>query len=195
AAAAADRKLLWCSPTQEQAHAAVADELTDTAATIADARANITAGQLPLPPGSLLIVDDAATADPGVLADLAEHAAANQSGLILLDTTGQTWPPQPSQRLLRLLHTELPWTTTLTSQTSSDVINRGTPPDLEPALVQSRRLYPTLLNDHLRASLTRADQLHTTIHAAYRRHIDATWLRRRGRNTAQQTPEIGLTDD
>ena len=194
AAAAADRKILWCSPTREQADVALDDEFADTAATITEAHANITSHQWQLKRGSLVIVDDAATADPAALADLAEDAAANQSGLILLDT-GQTWPPQPSQRLLRLLHSELPWTTTLTPQTSSDIINGGTPPDLEPALVQSRRLHPTLLDDHLRASLTRADQLHTTIHAAYRRHLDATWLRERGRNTAQQTPEIGLTDD
>jgi hypothetical protein len=146
-------------------------------------------------PGSLLIVDHAAAADPAILADLAEHAATHQSGLILLDTTGQTWPPQPSQQLLRLLHAELPWTTTLTAHTSPDVITRATPPDLESAVAQSRRLHPSLLDDRLQASLTRADQLHTTIHAAYRRHLDATWLRQRGRNTSQQSPEIGINGD
>ena len=194
AAAAADRKILWCSPTREQADTALADEFAHTAATITEAHANITSHQWQLKRGSLVIVDDAATADPAALADLAEHAAANQSGLILLDT-GQTWPPQPSQRLLRLLHSELPWATTLAPQTSSDVVNGGTPPDLEPAIIQTRRLHPTLLDDHLQANLTRADQLHTTIHAAYRRHLNATWLRERGRNAAQPTPEIGLTDD
>ncbi|HSS23786.1 MAG TPA: AAA family ATPase [Mycobacterium sp.] len=194
AAAAADRKILWCSPTREQADAVLDDELTHTAATITEAHANITSQHSQLPAGSLLIVDDAASADPNVLADLAEHAAANQSGLILLDTTSQQWPPQPSQRLLRLLGTELPWTTTLTPRTSQDVINHAAPPDLDPALTQTRRLHPTLLDDHLRASLTRADQLHTTIHAAYQRHLNATWLRHRhhDRSPEQQTPETGL---
>ena len=195
AATAANRKVLWCSPTHEQAAAAVADNRLADAATLTETHANITSGHTALQPGTLLVVDDAATADPAILADLAEHAAATQSGLILLDTTGQTWPPQPSHQLLRLLRAELPWTATLTPQPSSEVINHGTPPDLDPALVQSRRLHPSLLDDDLRASLTRADQLHTTIHAAYRRHIDATWLRQRGRDTAHQTPEIGLTDD
>jgi conjugative relaxase-like TrwC/TraI family protein len=194
AAAAADRKILWCSPTREQADVALDDDLADTAATITEAHANITSHQWQLKRGSLVIVDDAATADPAALADLAEHAAANQSGLILLDT-GETWPPQPSRRLLRLLHTELPWATTLPPQTSSDVINHSTPPDLDPALVQSRRLHPSLLDDHLTASLTRADQLRAAIQAAYKRHLDATWLRKRGPATQQQTPHLGLSDD
>ncbi|MBI2693017.1 MAG: relaxase domain-containing protein [Mycobacterium nebraskense] len=176
AAAAADRKILWCSPTREQAEAAIDDELADTAATITQAHAQITSQEWQLPPGSLVIVDDAASADPAAIADLAEHAAAKQSGLILLDTTGQTWPPQPSQRLLRLLGTELPWTTTISQAATSEVISRGSSPDLDSALTQTRHLHPALLDDHLRASLTRADQLHTTIHAAYQRHLNATWL-------------------
>ena len=176
AARSADRKILWCSPTREQAAAAVDDEITDTAATITETHANITSRQWRLPHGSLLIVDEAAGAHPAVLADLAEHAAATKSGLILVDTSGHAWPPKPSQRLLHLLHTELPWTATLTPPSSSDVINRGTPPDLEPALAQTRRLHPSLLDEHLRASLTRADQLHTAINAAYQHHLNATWV-------------------
>jgi conjugative relaxase-like TrwC/TraI family protein len=177
AARSADRKILWCSPTREQAAAAVDDEITDTAATITETHANITSRQWRLPHGSLLIVDEAAGAHPAVIADLAEHAAATKSGLILVDTSGHAWPPKPSQRLLHLLHTELPWTATLTPPSSSDVINRGIPPDLEPALAQTRRLHPSLLDEHLRASLTRADQLHTAINAAYQHHLNATWLR------------------
>ncbi|WP_244184942.1 MobF family relaxase [Mycobacterium scrofulaceum] len=180
AAAAADRKILWCSPTRDQAERAVADELADTAANITEARTHITTRQWQLPPGALLIVEDAATADPAVLADLAEHAATTQAGLILLDTTGRrTWPPQPSQRLLGLLHTELPWTTTLGDHTPSDTAPRPSAPDLDAALTQLRRVHPALLDDQLRASLTRADQLQATIRGAYQRHLDATWLRDR----------------
>ena len=101
AATAANRNLLWCSPTQEQAARPLADDLAPAAATVTETHAQITSGHTALPPGTLIVVDDAATADPAVLADLAEHAAAAQSGLILLDTTGPTWPPQPSRQLLR----------------------------------------------------------------------------------------------
>lgn len=87
--------------------------------------------------------------------------------------------PQPSQRLLGLLHTELPWTTTLGDHTPSDTAPRPSAPDLDAALTQLRRVHPALLDDQLRASLTRADQLQATIRGAYQRHLDATWLRDR----------------
>jgi hypothetical protein len=103
--------------------------------------------------------------------------------------------PQPSRQLLGLLHTELPWTATLSAHPSSEVITRGTPPDLDPALTQSRRLHPSLRDDHLNDSLARADQLHDKIEAAYKRHLDATWLRQRGPSAGQQTPHLGLSDD
>lgn len=191
AASAANRNLLWCSPTQEQASTALAERLAPTAATVTEIHAQITTGHTALPPGTLIVVDHAATADPTVLADLAEHAAASQSGLILLDTTGPTWPPQPSRQLLGLLRTELPWTATLSAHPSSEVITRGTPPDLDPALTQGRRLHPNLRDDHLSDTLARADQLHAAIQAAYKRHLDATWLRQRGRGRSQRTPDRG----
>lgn len=195
AATAANRNILWCSPTQQHAAADGFDDLAPAATTVTEAHAQITSGHTALPPGTLIVVDHAADAAPAVLADLAEHAAAAQSGLILLDTTGPTWPPQPSRQLLGLLRSELPWTATLSAHPSSEVINRGTPPDLNPALAQSRRLHPSLRNDHLDNRLARADQLHATIHAAYKRHLDATWLRQRGPATEQHTPHLGLSDD
>lgn len=195
AAAASDRNILWCSPTRDQAESAVADELADTAATVAEAHATLTSKQSQLVPGSLIIIDEAASADPAIIADLAERAAANKSGLILLDTTGDTWPPQPSQRLLRLLGTELPWATTLAPRTEDGAaIKHSSTPDLDPALTQMRRLHPAVLDHQLRNSLARADQLHATIHAAYQRHLEATWLGERGRRIEQQTPEIGIAD-
>lgn len=195
AACAADRNLLWCSPTQEQAAAAVAERLAPAAATVTETHAQVTDGHTTLSPGTLIVVDHAATADPAVLADLAEHAAAAQSGLILLDTTGPTWPPQPSRQLLGLLHRELPWTATLSAHPSSEVITRGTPPDLDSALTQTRRLDPSLRDDQLNARLTRADQLHAKIQAAYKRHLNATWLRHRGPAAEQRTPHVELPDD
>lgn len=196
AAASVDRKVLWCSPTREQAEAAVANQLADTSATVTEAHADI-AGEQPhteLSPGSLIVVDDAASADPTIIADLAEHAAANGSGLILIDTTGQTWPPKPAQRLLRLLDTELPWTTTIGESPDSAVLGRRTAPDLDPALAQARRLHPALLNEQLRDTLDHAHRLHTAIHAAYQRHLEATWLRDRDRRLEQDGQGIGIPD-
>lgn len=84
--------------------------------------------------------------------------------------------PQPSQRLLRLLDTELPWATSLDTPTIPDPIIHRHPPDLDAAIAH-RRLHPDLLDDRLRATLTRANHLHNTIHAAYQRRLNATWIR------------------
>ena len=51
-----------------------------------------------------------------MLADLTEHTAQQQARIILLDTTPATWPLQPSARLLRLAHADLPWGATLPTQ-------------------------------------------------------------------------------
>lgn len=196
AAASADRKVLWCSPTRDQAEGAVAVELADTAATITEAHAGITGKQQhpALPPGSFLIVDDAASADPAVIAELAEHAEATQCGLILLDTTSPTWPPQPAQRLLQLLDTELPWTTTIGAPSGSAILGRLPAPDLDPALIQARRLHPALLDEQLREHLNHAHQLRNTIRAAYQRHLESTWLRDRGHHPEQDARDIGIPD-
>ncbi len=195
AAIGANRNVLWCSPTQEQAASAVADRVATAAATVADTHAEILSGRGALAPGTLIIVDHAADADPAVLADLAERAAADQSGLILLDTTGPTWPPQPSRQLLGALGSELPWTKTLGAYPRSEVIAGGTPPDLDPALAQGRRLHASLRDEHLTDRIARSDQLRAKIRAAYKRHIDSTWLRQRGPALEQQTPQLGLSDD
>ncbi len=195
AAIAADRNLLWCSATHEHADQGIAAQVASTAATVTDTHAHITGGHQPLAPGTLIVVDHAADADPAILADLAEHAAANQAGLILLDTTGPKWPPQPSRQLLGALTSELPWTMTLSAYPRSDVLTRGIPPDLDPALAQSRRLHPSLRDKHLADSLARGDQLRAKIRAAYKRHIDATWLRQRGHAADPSTPHLGLNDD
>ena len=75
AAAAANRNLLWCSPTQEQAATALAERLAPAAATVTETHAQISGGHTALPPGTLIVIDHAATADPALVADLAEHAA------------------------------------------------------------------------------------------------------------------------
>jgi hypothetical protein len=58
-----DTRLLG-SPTAEDADPASADELADSAAALPQAHQHIRDGNWPLSKGSLLIIDDAATADP-----------------------------------------------------------------------------------------------------------------------------------
>jgi hypothetical protein len=151
-----------------------------------------------MPPGTLLIVDDAATAQPEVLADLAELVHQSHARLILINTTTQQWPPQPSRRLLRLLDTELPWSTTLGPAAIPQAANHRHSPDLDPIITQTRRLPTELLDDQLRQTLTRADQLRTTHLNTYQRHLKITWIRQRYQsNTLEHTQDRGidLSDD
>ncbi|WP_167385649.1 AAA family ATPase, partial [Mycobacterium nebraskense] len=127
AAHAAERKILWASPTQHQADTATDLNLADTATTHQQAHTHISDGTWTLPPGSLLIIDDAAAADPHQLADLITAAHHTQAGVILLDTTTDTWPPKPSTQLLQLLHTDLPWAATLDAPTVA-ATHTPTPP-------------------------------------------------------------------
>lgn len=178
-----DRNILWCT-TDKHIQQVLTEDLADTATIITDAHQQIRDGQWQLPDGALLIIDQAAHADPAAIADLAEHAAANRAGLILIDTTvTDTWPPAPSARLIRLLHAELPWSLTLGSAPritpSHHHVDR---PDVDPALTQIRRLAPHLLNDELRDVVARHDRICAANTAAHQRHLDATWIRTRHRD-------------
>lgn len=173
AATAAGRKVLWCSPTQPGADAARANNLADTTTTLEQARDHITNASWTLPAGSLLIIDDAAAADPQTLTDLITHADTTHAGVILLDTTTQTWPPKPSAQLLHLLHTDLPWAATLDAPAVA-AAHIPTPPDLEPLLIQAARLHPCVLNDELRQAFTTRQQLRSANEYAYRRHLTIT---------------------
>jgi hypothetical protein len=176
AANAADRKVLWCSPTPDLAERARGQRIADATTTVADAHRRFRDQQWQLPPGSLLIVDDAAAAPPDLIADLAEHAATTQSGLILLDTGDRPLPAAPSARLLTLLQTELPWATALSAQTAET----STPPDLDPVLAQTGRLNQDLLTPEMREALQRRERIRAHNTATYRRHLTATRMRQRG---------------
>ena len=173
AASAADRKVLWCSPTPDAADTARDNNLADTTTTIDHAHDHLTDGTWTLPPSSLLIIDDAATADPQTLADLITHANTTQAGVILLDTTNHTWPPKPSAQLLDLLHTDLPWAATLDAPAVPRT-HTPTPPDLDPLLTQTARLHPSVLNDQLSQALTTRQQLRNANQYAYQRHLNIT---------------------
>lgn len=179
---AAGRKILWTSPTHTQAQTAIDNQLADTATTITDVHTKLSNHHWHIPPHTLLIVDDAATAEPEILADLAEIADQAKARIILLDTTTQQWPPQPSQRLLRLLSAELPWSMTLGhTPTPPTAIHHA--PDLDPILTQTRQLPTELLDEPLRAALTRADQLRATNTNTYQRHLTITWTRNHHQHT------------
>ena len=194
AAAAADRKVLWCSTTPDGANRAQADDLADSAATLSEAHQQIRDGNWCLPPGSLLIIDDAASANPDAIADLAEHVAHNNSGLILLDTMPAPWPPPPSRRLVRLLQADLPWTVSLGPPPDIAATGHPNPPDLDPVIAQAGRLAPHLLDDGLREALTRRDELHVANRSAYQRHLNATWMRSRSRDTSlDNSPDPGIS--
>ena len=193
-AAAADRKVLWCSTTRDGAERAKADELADSAATLTEAHQQIRDGNWRLPAGTLLILDDAASADPDAIADLAVHAADNRSGLILLNTMPPVWPPPPSNRLLRLLQADLPWTVSLGPPPDIAPTRHPDPPDLDPVITQAGRLAPHLHDDALRDALTRRNELRIANRAAYQRHLNATWMRSRSRDTSlDNTPDPGLS--
>lgn len=167
-----DRKVLWCGPTDEQADTARADNLADTAATVEHTHQRITNEHWSLPAGSLLVIDDPAAVAPDVLADLIEHAYTARAGVILLQTSAQTWPPQPSTRLMTLLHHDLPWATVLNSETAIERYTR--PPDLDPILEQAARVDPDVLDPDVRAALSRREKLREANRYAYQRHLAVT---------------------
>ena len=151
-------------------------------------------GNWRLPAGTLLILDDAASVDPDAIADLAVHAADNRSGLILLNTMPPVWPPPPSNRLLRLLQADLPWTVSLGPPPDIAPTRHPDPPDLDPVITQAGRLAPHLHDDALRDALTRRNELRIANRAAYQRHLNATWMRSRSRDTSlDNTPDPGLS--
>jgi hypothetical protein len=93
AADARDRKVLWCTTSDEAADEAVENEVADTVTDIAAAHQRLTEHAWTMPAGTLLVVDHAVAAPPKVLADLAAQAEQSQASLLLLDPGENRWPP------------------------------------------------------------------------------------------------------
>lgn len=188
AATTQDRKVLWCAPTPQAADAVREDEIADTVATLAHTHAQITDNTWTLPAGSLVVIDNAAAAQPQVLADIIDAAHTARAGVILLDTSTQAWPPQPSTRLMTLLHSDIPWAHTLDAtkvydhdRATRSVLTQGplnsrVAPDLDPILAQAERVQPHLLDEHTRAAIARRHQLRAANRNAYKRHQTITAL-------------------
>ncbi|SLI17156.1 exonuclease V subunit alpha [Mycobacteroides abscessus subsp. massiliense] len=193
-AAAADRKVLWCSPTQQEADTARAEGLADTVATIEQAHHHIGDGTWALPAASFLIVENAAEASPQTLIDLAEHATATNAAIILLDNNSQDWPPKPSARILQLLHTDLPWATSL----GDGAIAAEPPqsPDLKPLLDQAQQLDQEVLTDELCGALQRRERIRKANQSTWQRHRRIIALQTRPRSTSigDNSPGLDITD-
>jgi hypothetical protein len=193
AAADAQRRILWCTPTAEHlAHNTIGKDTTS----IDDLHQRLADNTWRAQSGDIVIVEAAAAADPAKLADLTEHAAQQQARLILLDTTEPTWPPQLSARLLHLAHTDLPWSTTIADD-AKPTTRRGaatpTAPDLDPVISQAARLHPDVLTTELREALARRSALHREHQRSHDTHRAANWMRTREPSVADDlSPQAGL---
>jgi conjugative relaxase-like TrwC/TraI family protein len=163
----AGRTVLWCAPDSLLAERARAAGVADDVVTLAAARQHL--DTQPLPEHALLIVEHAATAAPEVLRDFAEHAAERHARLILLDDSTDGWPPKPSAPLVRLLHTDLPWSATL-SIADGPIARRSDSFDRSPILDQAQHWDSELLTDDLSEALAQRRRLATEHTNAYRSH-------------------------
>jgi len=170
AAAAADRKVLWClttDDTQQVRAAGVADTVTE----VATAHRRLRDHDWTLPPGSLVIVDRASAAPPAELADLAGYAQRSQASLILLDPDENRAEPGPSAPLMKLLHSDLPWAVTL-SVSDATPPRRLARPDLDPLLDQAERLADDVRTPEIADALARRTQLRAQHEASHRVHTE-----------------------
>lgn len=164
AATTADRRVLWLAPTQTAADLADQCDLADTAATFDDAHTKLTTGQWTLPVGTIVIAHTATAATTDQLTELARSAAKSQAQLLLIDTG----TPGPASNAVHLLHTALPWSTSL----SPDV---DTHTDTTPAITLATNLGYAGLNSQWGQLL---NDYQNTIHAArayYRQHLGKSW--------------------
>ncbi|MGV0772273.1 AAA family ATPase [Mycobacterium syngnathidarum] len=177
------RQIHWCTTTHKKDTSVTDIHLGDQTTTTDDIHQQLVDGQWQADSGDIIIVDNAATADPQHLVDLTEHAARQNARIILLDLGADAAaPPQPSSRLLQLLHTDLPWASTPTTQPAAD---------LEPVLTQTGRIQPSQLPADLHDALDLRSHLrrqHQHSHDTHHAHTRIrAWDRTR---TQQQTPDI-----
>lgn len=165
AAAAKGQRVVWSAGTQtwraEAQEAGVADEystLTGLHRHLGQLAAEHQPGQAgPDHHTILIVVDHAETIRPGNLVSLTQRAAAVNTRLILLDRGGDG----PSAPLLDLLHADLPWAASLTTEPAASrrlaalegAANDRTP---DPAAGEALTQRAALRADHRRAAETTA---------------------------------------
>lgn len=177
------RQIHWCTTAHKKGAQVTGIHLDDQATNIDDIHQQLIDGQWQAQSGDIIIIDNAATADPQHLVDLTEHAARQNARIILLDLGADAaTPPQPSSRLLQLLHTDLPWVSTPTTQPAAD---------LEPVLTQTGRIQPSQLPADLHDALDLRSHLRRQHQHSHDTHHAHTRIRAWGRTrTQQQTPDI-----
>ncbi len=180
AANANQRNVLWLSVTEQETERAHAADLADTAATIAEAYQQINDQQWSLPPGTIVILDNPADADPAQLAHIAEHAAGTGARTIIVDPT--TSHHGTSSPALHLLASTTAWTTSLATEEPGEDRRLAAP---TPAVVLANRLGRHRLNEPWRQLLTAYDNAARGVRSAHQRH-----------NLAQgwRTPGLALDD-
>ncbi|MGV0826768.1 AAA family ATPase [Mycobacterium syngnathidarum] len=188
AAEEAGRRIYTCTEDPAQTSPATT--------TVADLHQQQLDGRWQPESGDILIVDNAAAADPAQLASLATHAADNQARIVLLDTHAPSWPPQPSAALLHLLRTDLPWTTTAGHGAPAGTLSPASPqaPDLQPVLDQAARLHPDIRPPSITEALRTRDTLRRSHKRAHDAHLARTWARAQHRAATPATDlahEIG----
>jgi hypothetical protein len=143
-----DRMIMWCRPIDR--HSALPVDHDDLILSLADVHRQITRGEREIDSTTTIVIDNSRLADPSVLTDIAEHAANHQGRVILLDD-GRGWPRAPSGPLLKLLHRDLPWSTTLSVDATTPA-RRAAQPDLDPLLDRAGECEP----EHLFAEVNQA---------------------------------------
>lgn len=139
AARASDRRIIWSAPADvlnDPDTSALHAEMVDAATLRLDPATTA--------PGTTVVVDHAQRLTPAQIADLAESAVSTDARLVLIDTDTRQWTTAPSAPLLRLLNKDLPWSRTLS--VDSTIRNHSAPsqsPDLQAALTQASDLDPS----------------------------------------------------
>ncbi|MBU8820323.1 relaxase domain-containing protein [Mycolicibacterium goodii] len=184
AATDADRKVLWCTPTPELDTEARTADVADTYAPMDQTERNLREGTWELPERTILVIDHAADVQPETIAAIAEHASQRNATLLLLDPDTDRWPPRPSSALLKLLHKDLPWSSTL-SVAPSSATRRSHQLDLEPLLDQADRYDRAVLPDAITDALEQRQQLREAHLSSHRVH-NLIWRAATDRNAAQE---------
>ncbi|MBU8840659.1 MobF family relaxase [Mycolicibacterium goodii] len=138
AATSEDRHIIWSAPTEvltDPRTAALHTEMVDATTVRLDSDTTTT--------GTIVVVDHAQRLTPEQIADLADSVVTAQARLVLIDTDTRQWSTAPSAPLLRLLNKDLPWSRTLSADSS--VRHHPAPsetPDLQAAITQATGLDP-----------------------------------------------------
>jgi conjugative relaxase-like TrwC/TraI family protein len=171
AATANDHQIVWCTPTDARAELLRGAGFTDTVLSLTDVHEQIAHGQRQLSSSTTIVVDRAATADPAVLTDLAEHASEHHARLLLVDGHDDGWPPAPSGPLLNLLQQDLPWSGVLSIKDRTPA-RRVHQPDRDPVLEQADRCNPDILPAEITEALQERRRLRTAHDTSHRVHSE-----------------------